>query len=64
MSEILSIQGRNFTLTLTSASAGGAVHWILADPGKRLLSGEAPDAEAARVYAEEAAETLLELEMA
>jgi hypothetical protein len=64
MSEILSIQGRNFTLTLTSGSAGGAVHWILADPGKRLLSGEAPDAQAARACAEEAGQTLLELEMA
>ena len=51
-------------LTLAPDSADGAVHWILADPGKRLLSGEAPDAEAARACAEEAAQTLLELEMA
>ena len=64
MSEILSIGARNFTLTLTSASAGGAVHWILADPGKRLLSGEAPDVQTARACAEEAGQTLLELEMA
>ena len=64
MTEILSIQGRKFTLTLTSATAEGAVHWILADPGKRLLSGEAPDADAARECAEEAGRTLLELEMA
>jgi hypothetical protein len=64
MSEIFTIQGRNFTLTLTSGSADGAVHWILADPGKRLLSGEAPDAEAARACAKEAGQALLELEIA
>jgi hypothetical protein len=64
MTEILSIQGRNFTLTLTPDAPDGAVHWILADPGKRLLSGEAPDAETARECAEEAGRTLLELEMA
>jgi hypothetical protein len=64
MSEILNIHGRNFTLTVMPDSPEGTVHWILADPGKRLLSGEAPDAEAARVCAEEAGRTLLELEAA
>jgi hypothetical protein len=64
MTEILSIDGRDFTLTLTPDPAEGAVHWILADPGKRLLSGEAPDAVTARICAEEAGRTLLELEIA
>jgi hypothetical protein len=64
MAEILSIHGRDFTLTLASDPAEGTVHWILGDPGKRLLSGEAPDAEAARACAEEAGRTLLELEAA
>ncbi len=64
MNEILSIQARKFTLSLTTDPCDGMVHWILADPGKRLLSGEAPDAEAARICAEEAGRALLELEAA
>ena len=64
MSEILRILGRDFRLKLIADPAQGAVHWILVDPGKRLLSGEAPNAEVARRSAEEAGRTLLELEAA
>jgi hypothetical protein len=64
MNEILTIQERKFTLSLATEPCDGRVHWILADPGKRLLSGEAPDAEAARTCAEEAGRALLELETA
>jgi hypothetical protein len=64
MNEILSILGRNFSLKLIADPARGGVHWILAEPGKRLLSGDAPSPEAARRSAEETGRTLLELEAA
>jgi hypothetical protein len=54
----LVVDGRRFELTLLHTA--GACHWLLADPGKIVLSGEEADADAAWDAARIAARSWLE----
>ena len=54
----LIVDGRRFELTLLHSA--GTCHWLLADPGKIVLSGEEADADAAADAARIAARSWLE----
>jgi hypothetical protein len=54
----LTVEGRDFELTLLPNR--GACHWLLAEPGKVVLSGEERNEEAAFEAAREAAVSWLE----
>ena len=61
MDERISIDGHEFEITLKPRPDGSGWQWILAAPGKLVLSGEAPSAGAARGRARRAGRTLARL---
>ena len=61
MSETLTLGGRTFRVDLVEEKGSCAWHWILAAPGKLVLSGAAPSSDAARRFAQEAGRALAKL---
>jgi hypothetical protein len=60
MIQPLTIEGKTFELTLRQ-QPGGDWHWLIAAPGKLVLSGEAASETLAREFAHSAGEALARL---
>jgi hypothetical protein len=60
MRELLTIDGKPFYLTLQPQDSGDW-HWLIAAPGKIVLSGDAPSQQQALDSAREAGSTLMRL---